>query len=148
MFLLSLSVFWVVNVASDEPDQRIVVTSEELITVLTETKYTEKVSENMLIIDLRDKEDYIKGHIENSINIPYDDDGQILLSYLDKHDGLSKDIYLMCYSGKRSGKAFNQLVENNYKQVNYIRFGYEEFHNVAFDQAYFIAGKCKCEDEE
>ncbi|MDD4112373.1 MAG: rhodanese-like domain-containing protein [Herbinix sp.] len=27
---------------------------------------------NVLIIDLRDKEDYVKGHIPSAVNIPYD----------------------------------------------------------------------------
>lgn len=28
---------------------------------------------DVLIIDLRDKEDYLKGHIPSAVNIPYDD---------------------------------------------------------------------------
>ena len=45
---------------------------------------------NVLIIDLRDKDDYIRGHIPSAVNIPYKN--------LEKEkDNLNKDMLLIFY---------------------------------------------------
>ena len=48
-------------------DYSIVVEPESLHSVLDTKKA------NILLVDLREEEDYIRGHIDISVNMPYDD---------------------------------------------------------------------------
>ncbi len=70
--------------------------------------------ENIVIIDVRTKEEYKESHMENAINIPYDK----LKEEINKKD-INKDtpIIVYCKSGARSNKAYNTLIEEGYKKV-------------------------------
>lgn len=99
---------------------------------------------SILIIDLRDDDDYERGHIGQAINLPYNDDGEYMLTYLNKNNYQNKEIYLICYSGNRATKAFNLLFASDYKNINYLTFGYEEFiENVGSDFSPAV-GECNC----
>lgn len=65
-------------------------------------------TEEYIIIDVRTKEEYAKGHIKNAINIPYD--------LIDKDLDISKEkiIFVYCKSGNRSNKAYNTLKSLGY----------------------------------
>jgi phage shock protein E len=67
---------------------------------------------SMIVIDVRTTNEWEKGHLENSINI----DWQNILSI---SSTLTKDqeIYLYCRSGNRSEKALKILKEAGYKNV-------------------------------
>lgn len=72
-------------------------------------------SKEIVIIDVRGKEDYEKGHLTNAINISVDDiEGRLneLESYKDK------PVVLYCNSGKKSGEAAKILADNGFKNVN------------------------------
>lgn len=126
----------------------VIVSPEALTTVLDETEYLTEGSSEIIVMDLRDREDYQKSHLSNAINIPYDDDGVNLLGYLERKSYQNKPIYLMCYSGKRSGIAFNLLKEANFKNLHYISFGFEDYKEAINDNSSFATGKCPCELEE
>lgn len=69
---------------------------------------------NTVIIDLRSQFDYLKAHIPNSYNIPYDLFIQKYAYYLNQ----SKTYYLICESGKRSKECTLLLLRNNYNVIN------------------------------
>lgn len=73
------------------------------------------------IIDLRDRQDYMKGHYINSINIPYN----ILLSNPSKYLEKKIEYYLYCTSGIRSRKASELLSILGYKVIN-VKDGYKD----------------------
>ncbi len=60
-----------------------------------------KFKRGVKIIDVQDSYSYRLGHINNSINIPYDDLIQNYRSYLNKNSRY----YIYCKSGKLSKRA-------------------------------------------
>lgn len=65
----------------------------------------------MKIIDVSDKFTYENGHINGSINIPYDELINNYRMYLNKNDSY----YLYCKSGKLSRRAVAVLSSLGYK---------------------------------
>ena len=67
-----------------------------------------KERDDIVIIDVRTKEEYLEGHVVNSINIPYD--------LIDENINIdkSKKIQVYCKSGKRSHIAYQTLKELGY----------------------------------
>lgn len=99
---------------------------------------------NQLLIDLRDKEDYIYGHVDKFINIPFDDNGEVLLNFLEKSNYRNKEIVLMCYSGNRSSKAFELLAVNGYGNLTDITIGYDRYVGELGDEFIPEKGSCNC----
>ncbi|MCW8330288.1 rhodanese-like domain-containing protein [Photobacterium sp. SDRW27] len=68
---------------------------------------------NPLIVDVRTNEEFIAGHLPNSINIPYDQ--------IDRLPSIAKDItqpiFLYCRSGRRSGIAEQAIKQQGYQYV-------------------------------
>ncbi len=73
---------------------------------------------NYIIIDARTPEEYAKGHIENSINIPNEIIGDREIEKLPDKNQL---IMIYCRSGNRSKQAANKLVKLGY--TNIVEFG-------------------------
>jgi len=70
-----------------------------------------------VIIDVRSPEEFEKGHVDNSVNIPLNilsDSVQFLREY--------EHIILVCKSGGRSSKA-KRFLENNYNFTNLFNGG-------------------------
>lgn len=65
---------------------------------------------DVVILDVRTKEEYNEGHIKNSINIPIDDIDTIDIEK-------NKTIYVYCASGNRSKMATNKLIDMGYTNV-------------------------------
>ncbi len=80
------------------------------------------ISNNSCIIDIRDKYEYILGHIRNSINIPCN----YILALPDKYLDFDKIYYIYCESGSKSRKICSYLSELGYKVVDLIG-GYNEY---------------------
>ena len=57
--------------------------------------------EDMLIVSIRQAEDYAKGHIEGAINIPFGAGMQEAFSDLPR----DKEVYVYCYSGQTAGQT-------------------------------------------
>jgi rhodanese-related sulfurtransferase len=68
----------------------------------------------MKIIDVSDKYTYNNSHINNSINIPYDELINNYRKYLNKNE----EYYLYCKSGKLSKRAVMILSSIGYKVYN------------------------------
>lgn len=83
---------------------------------LDASKFQEGFSkENTIILDVRTKDEFNEGHIENAQNIDYySDNFETEVNKLDK----SKTVYVYCRSGGRSGKAMNILVKNGFTVFN------------------------------
>ena len=75
--------------------------------------FKKKISEGAIVIDVRALEEYLRGHIENSFNIPID----ILEKSLDLLNDKEKTIITYCASAMRSEKAKKILKQLEYSQV-------------------------------
>ena len=63
------------------------------------------------IVDVRNHEEYVAGHIKGAINIP-------LLKIEDIDIDTSNQIIVYCQSGKRSSQAAEKLINMGYKDVS------------------------------
>ncbi|SCI20179.1 MULTISPECIES: rhodanese-like domain-containing protein [unclassified Romboutsia] len=96
----------------------------------TKTEKLADENENVLVIDVRDEENYIKGHLANAINIPFDEfEGKIseLEIYKDQK------ILLICHTGNKSGKAAKMLIDNGFTKVYNAEDGMDEFDYKTVD---------------
>lgn len=98
-------------------------------------------------IDLRDKEDYIKAHIKNSFNFPYDKHIEELKNFINRQENESKTIVLICYSGNRSSKAFEDLVISGATNIIDISIGYDRYSKMYEGQYSVDYGDCQCTKE-
>ena len=81
---------------------------------------------NILLIDVRTKEELDEIKIEGVINIDfYSDEFKNYLLKLDKY----KTYYLICRSGRRSGIATSFMRDNGFKDVYNIKGGMIEWQN-------------------
>tara|TARA_B100001109_G_scaffold255799_1_gene260947 strand:- start:6868 stop:7194 length:327 start_codon:yes stop_codon:yes gene_type:complete len=69
-------------------------------------------ADDEIVIDVRTPQEFKSGHIENSINIEWQE-----ISLINNNIRKEKKIYLYCRSGNRSQKATNILVKLGYKNV-------------------------------
>jgi phage shock protein E len=65
-------------------------------------------------IDVRTAEEYQQGHVEEAINIPYEEIVERIGEVTEDQDAL---IYVYCRSGRRSGIAQGMLLDAGYTQV-------------------------------
>lgn len=70
-----------------------------------------------ILIDVRNWEEYIKSHVNGSINIPYND----LLFNHNKYLNKNSKYFLICSGGVKSKKATNILSVYGYDVTNVIR---------------------------
>lgn len=76
--------------------------------------------EDCLLLDVRTRQEYEKGHIENSSNIPFDE----LTEHMDElPEDKHKKIYVYCFSGSRSEPAVEQLLNMGYDNVFDVNHG-------------------------
>ena len=71
-----------------------------------------------IIIDVRSKKEYNKGHYKNAINIPYKNINSNI------NIDTNSIILVYCRSGRRALKAIKKLHNLNYKNLYYINFSY------------------------
>lgn len=121
-----------------EQEYRVITAYEELTSLL------EELPENAVLLDLRDNREYENAHCIGSTNVPFDDGGSWLLQCIEEKGWQDKTIYLMCGGGKRSGDAFNLLVEQGIPRVVYITFGYTEYIESQGYETSEGAGVCDC----
>lgn len=72
----------------------------------------------LVVIDVRNPDEFSANHLNNAINIPLTE----LVNAVDRID-FNKDIYLICQSGKRSKIALNQLLAERPKSSIYHILG-------------------------
>ena len=71
---------------------------------------------NNVILDIRDKYEYLLGHIPRSINIPY----TYLITIPQNYLKFEKTYYIYCDSGNKSGKLCEYLSKIGYRCVDLI----------------------------
>lgn len=74
----------------------------------------ELLDQDAIILDVRTKDEWDKGHIENAKHIPLND----LQNHVDELKKLNKPIITCCASGARSAKAAQFLNLNNIVSTN------------------------------
>jgi len=87
---------------------------------------TKMNSDKTIIVDVRDPHEFIKGHIENAINLPlgkFSDQ----LSTLDKYK--QQPIIVVCQSGTRSVPACKSLTKAEFENVFNITGGMQSWED-------------------
>ena len=79
---------------------------------------------NILIIDVRKKDEYILGSYTNSINIPHDEINNLSIINIKKRCNNCKYL-IYCRTGRRAKIAFQKLKNLGLKNVYYTTFDYE-----------------------
>lgn len=93
--------------------------SNDIIEVISVEEF-EKITGTIQLVDVRTPEEYNEGFIKNAENINvFDKDFLNQMSNLDKNE----PIYVYCKSGKRSGKAANQLKEAGFSKIYNLEGG-------------------------
>lgn len=75
-----------------------------------------KSTNNAVLLDVRTKEEYAEGHIEDSVNVPLDSVMSVESVVKDKNTPL----FVYCFSGSRSGQAVSILKRMGYNDVTNI----------------------------
>ncbi len=85
---------------------------------------SDKEKGGLKIIDVRTPDEYSEGHIENSVNINYNNpDFKAKISELNRND-----TYLIyCRSGRRSGEALETFKELGFKKVYNLSKGFDSW---------------------
>jgi phage shock protein E len=91
---------------------------------VSETKKLLQGNEDILIIDVRTKEEYNLGHIEGAILIPYD---EIESKIEDLSEYKNKDILVYCRTQNRSNIAVQILQENGFTKIYQMVDGYSNW---------------------
>lgn len=108
----------------DEYDYKLVkvdnITGREAEKMINEDKH----DKDLVILDVRESKDFNNGHLQNAINIPFED--------IDKRmDELrnykSKDIIVYCNTGRKSAEVAEKLVEHGFTDVTSIVDGVSEY---------------------
>jgi rhodanese-related sulfurtransferase len=99
------------GLAENKPAELISLDSEELDAMLSK-------NDEIYLIDLRESELYFKAHIQNAINIPFDQFG---LKY--KKVPKDKKIILVCHTGRMGTESGQLLLKNGYKEVYNLNGG-------------------------
>ena len=96
---------------------------------------------SVCLIDLRSEKDYQLAHLEGFISQPYEE-GLDALEALMRSQGEDKTFYLMCYAGKRSAEAAEELSQTGLSIVA-LPYGYDAY--IAAQGDYYAHGETICE---
>lgn len=83
-----------------------------------------KMNSNLLIIDVRNKDEYNSGHIQNSMNIPLDYLSSNI-NYISNYKNSPVVVY--CKAGIRSEDAANYLIQEGFTQIYVLRGGIDNY---------------------
>jgi len=87
---------------------------------------------DVLILDVRTREEYERGHLKNSILVPV----QELESRIGELSPLKdQDILVYCASGNRSTVASKILIDNDFKKILNLRHGFSDWQRMNYPVA-------------
>lgn len=92
-------------------------------------KLLEQEKTDLCLIDVRTPEEYSRGHLKGSQNIPLD----ILLEQ-DPHISKDRPLVVYCLSGSRSILAATALISMQYKQVMNLQKGLLEWRFLKYPE--------------
>jgi hydroxyacylglutathione hydrolase len=77
-----------------------------------------EAGERALLIDVREPEEYLRGHLPNSLLMP-------LRDFFEKVDDLPRDrpVFLVSRSGRRSTRAMRLLLDMGFQEVFNLKGG-------------------------
>lgn len=81
-----------------------------------------KIKQGAILVDVRSKQEYSEGHIQNAINIPEHEIDNLVEKIIPNKDQL---IVVYCSSGNRSRKAYIKMKQKGYSQVYNLYGGLE-----------------------
>ncbi len=87
---------------------------------------TKMNSTDMVVVDVREPHEYVKGHIKDAINIPlgkFDEQLSTLEPYKDK------DILIVCQTGTRSAPACKSLIKAGFTKVYNLTGGMQSWED-------------------
>ena len=84
---------------------------------------------DIIWLDVRTRDEYRKGHIQNSIHIPVD---ELETRCIQELPDIDKTIYVYCLSGSRSNMAAALLQEKGYTHVFSISNGLLEWRSKKY----------------
>ena len=73
-----------------------------------------KIKQGATLIDVRSKQEYNEGHLQNAINIP---DHEIDKTIEDRIPDKNQLIVLYCQSGGRSQNVYMKMIRKGYKNI-------------------------------
>ncbi|SDQ50838.1 rhodanese-like domain-containing protein [Virgibacillus salinus] len=94
---------------------------KNVVTILTEDQFREGYRKAQLI-DVREPQEFKKGHILGARNIPVTQMKQRLVEM--RKD---KPLYLYCQSGSRSARAAQLLHKKGYTDINQLKGGFKKW---------------------
>ena len=100
-----------------------------LVSLISSKDLNEKLGDIQLI-DVRTPEEYAQGHLKNAVNINFND--PTFANDMDKLDK-SKELYIYCRSGNRSGKASKQLGNMGFTKVYDLEGGINDWNRNKFE---------------
>ena len=122
-YLLSLALIVVTYLLLQELIESTFNKFEGLSPMLAVTKMN---SADTIIVDVRDPHEYIKGHIENSINLPLGKFSETLSS-LEKYK--KNPVIVVCQTGTRSTPACKTLAKADFEQIFNITGGMQSWED-------------------
>ena len=87
---------------------------------IDESKKLINQGEVTLILDVRDADEFAKGHLKNAIQIP---DKELKENLNDIEKFKDELVLVYCRSGKKSAEAINILKENGFKNLVHMKDG-------------------------
>ena len=93
----------------------------EIRTNIEQTKELISKDNDLIILDVRTKEEYDQGHIDGAILIPYD---EIETHVKDIEKSKDKPLLVYCRSGRRSSIAIKTLKNKGFKKIYHMYEGY------------------------
>ncbi|MCR5737514.1 MAG: ATPase [Eubacterium sp.] len=91
---------------------------------ITIEELEQKKADDIIVLDVRNREDFSKGSMEQAINIPMEEFPDEIQS-IEK----GKPVYVLCYTGDRSLEIVEMLEEAGYEAANIIG-GYRSFLRI------------------
>lgn len=124
-FIKFLSYFLLVftlTACSKNEDSKIKVDNRDLETKVNIEQAKKLIDENkeLIIFDVRTKEEYDSGHIKNAILTPYDqinENIELIKQYKEK------SVLVYCRTGRRSTIATKSLIDNGFGKIYHMHEG-------------------------
>jgi len=79
-------------------------------------------TEKMILVDIRDEENFAENHISNAIHV----DQYNFNEFVEDAD-LKQSIVVYCYRGNRSKKLIPRLLHKGFKEVHNLTGGFNEW---------------------
>lgn len=92
---------------------------------ITNNELIKKVNEGSVLLDVRTKQEFLEGHLNGAILIPYYELSRKIGNIIQNKD---QSIIVYCQNGGRSKKAYEILNKLGYKNVYNLRGGIEEIN--------------------